>query len=178
MKLPSTDKTARFWIDTLKLEPHPEGGYFRETYRAKDTIPQAGLPSRYSGSRVLSTAIYYLLERGDYSAFHRIRSDEVLHFYTGGPLEVHMLDERGHTVAELGHDVGNGHVLQCVVPAGSWFAMTPKDSEEYSLIGCTVSPGFDFLDFELASAEALLDTFSSVIAPLITRFPPRHRTGI
>lgn len=168
-----TTQTARFWIDALKLEPHPEGGYFLETYRAQETIPHAALSSRYSGSRSLSTAIYYLLERGDYSAFHRITSDELLHFYAGGALEVHMLDERGHTVVELGHELNSGQTLQCVVPAGSWFAMTPKESAVYSLIGCTVSPGFDFADFELASAEVLLREFPRNAGPLISRFPPR-----
>jgi predicted cupin superfamily sugar epimerase len=166
-------KTARFWIDALQLEPHPEGGYFLETYRSQGTIPHAVLPPRYSGPRSLSTAIYYLLEQGDYSAFHRITSDEVLHFYAGGALEVHMLNDRGHTLVELGHELNQGQTLQCVVPAGSWFAMAPKDSAVYSLIGCTVSPGFDFADFELASAKVLLQEFPAHAEELLSRFPPR-----
>ena len=97
--------TAQYYIESLKLSPHPEGGYYRETYRSPDTLPAASVSERFAGSRSCCTGIFYLLQAGDYSAFHRIKSDEMWHFYAGNPLEVHMLDHNGHSVIELGHDL-------------------------------------------------------------------------
>lgn len=148
--------TARAWIDTLRLQPHPEGGYFAETYRASESVAAAHLPARFGGNRSFSTAIYFLLEAGQFSAFHRIQSDEVWHFYDGGPLEVYVLHGYGRLeIIRLGLNPANGERPQAVVPSGCWFASRPAPGTSFTLVGCTVSPGFDFADFELASSETL-----------------------
>ncbi len=145
-------------VDRFQLVPHPEGGYYRETYRAAEAIDAAHLPARFAGSRSFSSAIYFLLEAGNFSAFHRIKSDECWHFYAGDPLEVHMIAPNGHwqTVLIGGMDTP-GAVYQYVVPAGYWFAS--QTSGTYSLVGCTVAPAFDFADFELAIASELIALF-------------------
>jgi predicted cupin superfamily sugar epimerase len=123
-------------------------------------IPAQGLPERFGGARSFSTAIYFLLERGEYSAFHRIRSDEVWHFYDGFPLRLHVLDSDGRLESPLlGRDPGCGQCLQAVVPAGAWFAAEVEGGGAFSLVGCTVAPGFDFTDFALASASELEAVF-------------------
>jgi uncharacterized protein len=165
--------SARYYIDALQLSPHPEGGYYRETYRASLTISASALPSRFRGERACSTGIFYLLEQGDYSAFHRIQSDEMWHFYAGDPLEVHCIDSSGHYVFELGHDLALGQHLQCVVPAGAWFAAAPKEGSRFTLVGCTVSPGFDFADFTMASGDDIKVACPQKAQQLLARFPPR-----
>jgi predicted cupin superfamily sugar epimerase len=144
-------------VNHLQLEPHPEGGFFRETYRSSKNVPEAALPPRFGGDRSMATAIYFLLGPGDFSAFHRIRSDETWHYYTGNsPLIVHILEpEGGYRQIKLGSKPETGAVFQDTVPAGAWFASEPADAEGYALVGCTVSPGFDFRDFELADADGL-----------------------
>lgn len=134
-------------IHHYQMQSHPEGGYFRQTYRAAGTIPPAVLPEGFSGERPFSTAIYFLLEQGNFSAFHRIRSDECWHFYEGQTLLVHVLDQSGSlNTIRLGPDLTNGEVYQYVVPANCWFASEPAPGTDYSLVGCTVAPGFDFAD--------------------------------
>ena len=141
-------------IKDFDLQAHPEGGFYKETYRSAEMIPQSALPARFSGSRLFSTAIYFLLPQNNFSAFHRIQSDECWHFYEGDTLLVHVLDaEKGYTLLKLGRNAQAGEVYQAVVPAGSWFASETTGS--YSFVGCTVAPGFDFADFELASANVL-----------------------
>jgi predicted cupin superfamily sugar epimerase len=147
-------------VQQLQLQPHPEGGYYRETYRSGEIIPQNGLPERFAGSRHFSTAIYFLLEQGNFSAFHRIQSDECWHFYTGDPLQVHVIDPEGkYTLIRLGNDIRNGEVFQAMVPAGCWFASETAPGGQFSLVGCTVAPGFDFADFELAKGDLLASLF-------------------
>src|SRR5262245_14881759 len=141
----STMSSARHWIDSLQLKPHPEGGYYRETYRCAEVIPRAGLPARFSGPRSLCTAIYFLLQGEDFSALHTIKQDEVWHFYDGAALTVHVIDPEGcYSTLQVGRDVAAGQVLQGVVPAGCLFGATVSDPASYSLVGCTVAPGFDF----------------------------------
>ncbi|KAA5548818.1 cupin domain-containing protein [Adhaeribacter rhizoryzae] len=151
--------TAQDYIQHLNLLPHPEGGYYRETYRATENIPNAGLPARFgptTGNRSFATAIYFLLPAGEFSAFHRIKSDEGWHFYAGGPLYIHVLDPSGqYTRLQLGPDLANGEIFQAVVPAGAWFASEPAPGTTFALVGCTVAPGFDFRDFEMAKAKDL-----------------------
>ena len=150
---PSQD--ARYWIDKLKLEPHPEGGYYRQTYESELLIRSDSLPD-HSGPRAASTAIYFLLEGENFSAFHRLRSDEMWHFYAGSPLLVHVIDRAGaYSSLLLGNDPDGGQVFQAVVPAGHWFASHVGDRTSWTLVGCTVAPGFDFADFELARREQL-----------------------
>ena len=146
------EASASSWIESLALIPHPEGGYFRESYRANASVTTP------SGTRSASTAIYYLLERGDFSALHRILSDEVWHFYAGDALEIVEFDEDGRAVhTRLGKALDQGETLQHVVAAGRWFASRPLGA--YSLVGCTVAPGFDFQDFEMGARTDLMKTF-------------------
>nr|WP_298686527.1 cupin domain-containing protein [uncultured Dongia sp.] len=147
-------------VTRLKLAPHPEGGFYRETYRATETLPNAGLPSRFHGNRAQSTAIYYLLRAGDRSKLHRIKSDEVWHFYDGDPLVIVAIAPNGQlTETTLGRDFASGQIPQHVVPAGHWFGAIPAKGSAFSLTGCTVAPGFDFADFELAQRDRLLAEF-------------------
>lgn len=143
-------------IAKFKLNPHPEGGYYRETYRSFELIPKVALPKRFSGERNYSTAIYYLLEQENFSAFHRIDSDECWHFYAGDTLLIYVIQLNGKLdIIRLGSDVMNGEVFQAVVPAGCWFASEPAPDTAYAFVGCTVAPGFTFGDFELATFEGL-----------------------
>jgi uncharacterized protein len=150
---------AKDWIEQLGLKPHPEGGYYREVYRADERISKKALPDRYSGDRSISTAIYYLLEADDFSAFHRVNSDECWHLYAGGTLEIFVIhpDGRGEikTLGKEGEDVWPMHLI----PHGCWFAAKPAAGSAFTLVGCTVSPGFDFVDFELAERDQLRQTY-------------------
>lgn len=143
------------------MQPHPEGGFFAETYRSTESVPQAALPARFAGVRAFSTAIYFLLESHNRSALHRIQSDEVWHFYAGGPLEVFVIEPNTGvlTVIRLGNRPDRGEVFQAVVRAGCWFGSKPMTGSDFSLVGCTVAPGFDFADFELADRAEMLRQF-------------------
>ena len=154
-------------IDQLELSPHPEGGFFRETYRSAGTIEASGLPVVYGGARNYSTCIYFLLTSDRFSALHRIRQDEIWHFYDGSPIRLHIITESGkHTEHIIGRDIAQGETPQFVVPGGCWFGAEVIDENSYSLVGCTVAPGFDFDDFELNTSEELLMLF------------PQHKTLI
>ena len=154
--------TADRLITSLGLAPHPEGGFFRETYRAAGTIAGNALPAGFAGDRAFSTSIYYLLRADQVSTFHRIRSDELWHFHMGDALDVIDIAPDGAlNTAVLGHDVAGGERLQSVVPAGRWFGarLSRPRSDAFTLVGCTVAPGFDFADFEIAGREDLLAAF-------------------
>lgn len=172
-------------IRQLGLMPHPEGGYFREIYRSGEMIPRTGLPDRFPGDRSFSTAIYYLLEAGHVSRFHRIPSDELWHFYEGDPLAIHILEENRSSGAPGPSAytklvIGKTKDFVAVVPAGVWFAAEPLPEHEeddcpekrihfgYCLVGCTVSPGFDFMDFETGETDTLKKAFPGHI-PLVER---------
>ncbi len=147
-------------IARLGLSPHPEGGHFRETYRAAEQV------STPWGPRAASTAILFLLQAGERSHRHRIRSDEAWHFHGGGGLLVHELSPSGETrTTRLGMDLAAGEQPQHVVPAGHWFAAEPAADSPWSLVGCTVAPGFTFSDFELASS-AQLEPHAAVLTQL------------
>ncbi|NUN08114.1 MAG: cupin domain-containing protein [Ignavibacteriaceae bacterium] len=164
---------ADYWIRKLDLIKHPEGGYFREVYRSKEIIERGVLPSRYQGGRCFSTSIYFLLSGRDFSAFHRLKSDETWHFYSGIFLNLYVIDAEGKlSVVKIGNDPERGEVLQYTIPEGSWFAANPGTENSYSLIGCTVAPGFDFEDFELAGRDSLVSRFPQH-KELITRFSHR-----
>jgi predicted cupin superfamily sugar epimerase len=156
MKAKKMNDQARALVTTLGLEPHPEGGFFRETFRAPLIVaaPQ--------GARAASTAIYFLLPAGSFSALHRVRSDEVWHHYDGDPVEIYTLhDDGSHQLARLGRDLSRGERPQVVVPAGVWQAAVPVGST-FALCGCTVAPGFDFADFEMPVRADLIATFPEV----------------
>jgi predicted cupin superfamily sugar epimerase len=136
-------------IDKLGLAPHPERGYYLETYRAATSISTA------AGPRAVSTAIYFLLAQQRATHLHRLKSDELFHLYEGGPLEVLLLSPDGGRVARLGRDLDAGERPQLVIPAGTWFGTELPAGVEFCLWGCTVAPGFDFADFELAAGPEL-----------------------
>lgn len=141
-------------IRTHVLSPHPEGGYYRETYRSAETVHPKGFP----GPRNLCTAILFLIEKDNFSAFHRIKSDELWHFYSGDPLLVHIIHPDGrYECMRLGNSGIADERCQGVVPAGCWFASETVPGGNYAFVGCTVSPGFDFGDFELAVAGELAE---------------------
>lgn len=144
-------------IRQLDLQPHPEGGWFRETYRSEEQFAGERLPARCGGARAFSTAIYFLLEAGQFSSFHRIRSDECWFHHAGGDLDVLRITESGRLIVDR---IGPGAARwQTVVPRGEWFAARPADGAPFVLVGCTVAPGFDFADFELATRDALAARF-------------------
>ena len=152
-------KDASFYIQHLNLKPHPEGGYYKETYRSKETISLDTL-HRFSSDKSYSTAIYYLLKQGDFSAFHKIKSDECWHYYAGDTLLIHVLyNDTNYTCIKLGAELDNDEVLQFVVPANTWFAAECAEKTLFVLTGCTVAPGFDFADFEMAQKLNLLNKF-------------------
>lgn len=152
--------TVESLVSSLGLLPHPEGGYYRETYRSSEHMPANALPARFGGDRLFSTAIYYLLGPGDFSAFHRIKSDETWHFHAGSTLHIHVIDKAGaYRKIRLGRDYLQGETFQATVMAGEWFAAEPADEQGFSFAGCTVAPGFDFRDFEMAKAEELLAAY-------------------
>lgn len=156
-----TRKTgAAALIRLHKLKPHPEGGFFRETYRSAAEVRTP------RGRRSLATAILFLLEEGGFSALHRIKSDELWHFYAGGPLRVRAIGPGGKSESAL---LGPGHKCQHLVPAGRWFGAAPEPGSGWSLVGCTVAPGFDFRDFELGSRADLLKRFPRA-AKIIRQF--------
>lgn len=156
-------------IDSLvklyDLKPHPEGGFFKETYRSPFKILKTD-NSHFTDARNISTAIFFLLPAGTKSHLHRIKSDEIWHFYLGGPMKLVQIFEDGREIQTLlGQDIHQGQILQHCVPAGCWFGGFPLPSSDYSFVGCTVAPGFDFRDFEMASKKDLK-----------TRFPQLHMT--
>ncbi|MBE7170382.1 MAG: cupin domain-containing protein [Williamsia sp.] len=146
---------AAYWIDRLQLTSHVEGGAFSEYYRSSLLLDIPDGTRRHS-----STGIYFLLQKGQFSAFHRIASDELWHFYYGDPLEVFELDQDGSLrIHRLGNQPQLDQQFHCVIKAGNWFASAPAAGSEYSLCGCTVSPGFEYADFELAERSILLNEF-------------------
>ena len=151
-------------IRQLQLMPHPEGGYYRETYRSTNTLETPD-----GQSRSVSTAIYYLLENEDKSHFHRIKSDELWFFHQGQPLEIILLTAGQPTRLVLGSDFSRGELPQAIVPANTWFAAHLLHRAGYALVSCTVAPGFDFADFELAGRSALLREFPQA-AELVEQF--------
>ena len=157
----------------LNMQPHPEGGYFKETYRSNGWINEDNLNENISGKRNYSTAIYFLLTSDSFSAFHRIKQDEIWHFYKGSPIKLHIISEKGiYTNVTIGNDLEKGELPQYVVKAKDWFASEVIDDNTYALLGCTVSPGFDFNDFELAERTSLISKFpeNSSIITRLTRF--------
>ncbi|MBN2527526.1 MAG: cupin domain-containing protein [Deltaproteobacteria bacterium] len=153
-------RDAQYWVRRLQLTAHPEGGYYRETYRSDLIIPASALGGTFKGPRNVSTAIYFLLEKKQCSAFHRIRSDELWHFHMGDSLLIHIILDNGTLQSQrLGPHIESGDAFQVVVPKGCWFAAEVLNPESYSLCSCTVAPGFAFDDFELADPEHLAKTY-------------------
>ena len=147
-------------VKELNLLPHPEGGFYKETYRSNESVKKDDLPERFSADRSFSTGIYFLLGSENCSKFHRIKSDEIWHFYEGSCLTIHEITPDGKYLAhKLGSTIEKDETFQLVIPAGSWFGATVESNDSYAFVGCTVSPGFDFSDFELAEKSDLLNSF-------------------
>lgn len=140
-------------VERLGLQPHPERGFFVETYRARAAVTAA----THSGPRSAGTAIYFLIDAAAPATYlHRLKSDEVFHLYEGGPLEILRLHgDGGADVARLGLDLAAGERPQIVIPAGTWFGTELAPEVAHCLVGCTVAPGFEFADFELAEGPEL-----------------------
>jgi predicted cupin superfamily sugar epimerase len=147
-----------YWISKLALQAHPEGGFYRETYRSAETFHPQALAPLVAGKRNFSTSIYFLLTVREFSSFHRIQSDELWHYHIGGTLWIHVLTNDGLEVKKLGANLEAGESPQVMIPARSWFAAEVK-SGEFVLTSCTVAPGFDFADFELAKRQQLVLQF-------------------
>jgi predicted cupin superfamily sugar epimerase len=154
----------------INLVPLPvEGGFFAETYRSSEKVPPAALPSRYSGDRVFGTAIYYLLTPDTFSALHRLKSDEVYHFYLGSPVTLLLLHPDGESEAiTLGQDIEVGQRVQAVVPWGSWQGSFLQPGGAFALLGTTMAPGFDPTDFEIGDRQRLISDYPDR-QPLIER---------
>ncbi len=164
--------TADYWIQTLQLQPHIEGGAYNRSYCSDLTISAESLPTHFHGPRPVSTAIYFLLQQNQFSAMHRIASDELWHFYYGDPLSIYEIDNTGYLTEHLlGNNPAGNESFQCVVKAGSWFGSKLKTGGNYALMGCTVAPGFNFADFELAERNKLVKEFPqhAAIINMLTR---------
>ena len=147
-------------IEKFKLEAHPEGGYFYENYRSSGKVHSPDLWDGAEGFRNYSTGIYFLLDKNQFSAFHRIKQDEIWHFYAGSTLLLHMINKDGnYKLIKIGNNIKDGQFFQYVVPAGTWFSSEVEDKNSFSFCGCTVSPGFDFRDFEMPKRKKLLSKF-------------------
>jgi len=157
--------TADYFIEKLGLTKHVEGGSFKETYRSDLMLKQEQLPTTFNGDKSISTGIYFLLEHGQFSAFHKIASDEMWHFYYGQTLTVYEIEPNGNLIThKLGTDLEKEENFQCIIKAGNWFGSRCEVSNGFSLVGCTVAPGFDFTEFELADKNKLTQAFPHLSA--------------
>jgi uncharacterized protein len=148
------EKNAQYWINHLGLNPHPEGGYYRSSYASDDSI------SVEEKGRKLFTSIYFLLKSDDISHFHRLKSDELWYFHGGSPLIIHVIDESGeYKEMKLGLNLEEGELPQVLVRKNTVFGSSVLVEDTFSLVGCMVSPGFDFEDFELFNQEELLEEY-------------------
>lgn len=144
-------KSADYYIEKLALEPHPEGGYYKSSFTADESIEAFGT------TRKLYTNIYFLLKSGEVSHFHRLKSDEVWYYHGGSSLIIHIIDEDGdYRELKLGLNLEAGEQPQAIVRKNSIFGSSVIEEDSFSLVGCMVSPGFDFADFELFNQQELL----------------------
>ena len=163
------NSTLQYWIDKLELIEHPEGGYYKEIYRSEEEFSSDALPDRYAGKRNFGTSIYFLLTTESVSNFHRLKSDEIWHFHQGGVAKIHFISEEGtYSFKTIGADFENDETLQVVIPRNTWFA-AEVIKDDFILVGCTVAPGFEFQDFELANRAALSANFPEY-SELIVQF--------
>ncbi len=154
------DEKAIYYIQKLKLQRHPEGGYFNEIYRSGEIFEASVLPERYNGSRAFLTSIYFLLEGKQFSSFHKLQSDEIWHFYDGSPVKIFIITHEGKMEERvLGNNLNANETLQIVVEKNNWFAAELKDKTSFALVGCTVAPGFSFEDFEIGDRNKLLKDY-------------------
>lgn len=168
------DEEARRIAERFGMTPHPEGGWFREVWRSSLEVEHPAMPAGRTARRCGGTLIYFLLGKGDFSAFHRVRwTDEIWHLYAGGPLELHVIDgDRRHTTQLLTTDLERGEPT-ALVAAGDWQAARLVPAARWAFGGCTVAPGFEFDDFEMPSAETLIAGYGEHAAIIreLTREP-------
>jgi len=151
-----------YYVKKLGLKEHPEGGYFKEVYRSSEKIKKDNLTSKFNGDRNISTSIYFLLVGDNISYFHKIKSDEIWHFYDGSTLRIYTIKNNGElNIDLLGRNINYGEKLQVIIKKGDWFCAEIINKKNFGLVGCTVSPGFDFEDFTLAKRGQLLKKYPS-----------------
>lgn len=151
--------TAEYFVEKLNMTAHPEGGFFKETFRSEENVSIDKMKIESEVTRQLWTSIYFLLRDGEVSHFHRLKSDEMWYYHAGSPLTIYMISPEGELVIEqLGLSSENGEKPQVLVPKGYIFG-SAMNQEGYALVGCMVSPGFEFSDFELFDRNYLLETF-------------------
>ena len=151
---------AMYYVSKLGLEPHPEGGYYKQTFVSNEQVTDEELSVTYDGKRKLYTSIYFLLTSTDVSHFHRLKSDELWYYHAGSSLTVHILHENGtYEEIKLGLNLEQGEVPQALVPKNSIFGSSVMEDDAFSLVGCMVSPGFEFQDFEMFTQAELLSKY-------------------
>jgi len=149
-------RRAQYWIEKLNMTAHPEGGFFAPAFRAPEQLGNEGLPERFTGRRAMVSSIYYLLETGQFSTFHKLKSIEIWNFFEGDPIFIYVLDRNGGlTEKRLGRNVDIGESLQVAIEAGNWFAAEQQGPGEFTLVGCVVAPGFEYEDMEIAGRAEL-----------------------
>ncbi len=151
--------SSQYFIDTLKMEAHPEGGFYKSSFYSSENISSTDLKNSFEGERSLWTSIYFLLRNGEISSFHRLKSDEMWYYHAGSPLTIYMINPEGKlTTKQLGLNIENGETPQFLVPKNYIFGSS-MNSPGYSLVGCMLSPGFDFKDFEMFERNVLLTKY-------------------
>ena len=151
--------TADYFIENLNMIAHPEGGYYKEIYKSEENITSKELKADFEGSRILWSSIYFLLRDGEVSNFHRLKSDEMWYYHSGSPLTIYMISPEGKlTTEQLGLNIENGEKPQVLVPKDYIFG-SAMNNKGYALVGCMVSPGFEFRDFELFKRSFLLELY-------------------
>ncbi|CAD5126522.1 unnamed protein product [Dimorphilus gyrociliatus] len=150
-------KGMDYWISHLNLKPHPEGGYYTESFRSKDFIPSKCTEGKFDGKRSYLTSIYFLLSDGNFSAFHRLKQDEIWSYHTGSTIFVHIINDDGsYEKHKVGLNIEDGETPQFVIKAGQWFSYHVEEENGFTLVGCVVVPGFEFADFELGKRQDLI----------------------
>ena len=151
--------TAEYFVENLNMTAHPEGGFYKETFASTENISDKDLDVNFEGSRMLWTSIYFLLRDGEVSNFHRLKSDEMWYYHSGSPLTIYIISPEGKlTIEQLGLNIENGEKPQVLVPKDYIFG-SAMNNEGYALVGCNVSPGFEFRDFELFERSFLMEKY-------------------
>ncbi|HGG0417692.1 cupin domain-containing protein [Clostridium botulinum] len=152
-------KDANYFIEELHMTAHPEGGYYKESFISAENITDSDLTTTFEDKRILWTSIYFLLRNGEVSNFHRLKSDEMWYYHSGSPLTIYMITPEGEFITEqLGLDIEKGEKPQVLVPKNYIFG-SAMNNKGYALVGCMVSPGFEFRDFELFERDTLLNLY-------------------
>ncbi|ENK0838681.1 MULTISPECIES: cupin domain-containing protein [Clostridium] len=152
-------KDANYFIEKLDMTAHPEGGYYKESFISAENITDSDLTTTFEDKRILWTSIYFLLRNGEVSNFHRLKSDEMWYYHSGSPLTIYMITPEGEFITEqLGLDIEKGEKPQVLVPKNYIFG-SAMNNKGYALVGCMVSPGFEFRDFELFERDTLLNLY-------------------